>query len=92
MVKILMPGLGPSVLHLAGASGQSVKNVRMYSAHSSLGLFGAGRKVVRDRPLLRHQVDVQRTNGYFQPSQLGLYNGTGMKIKKFRGRVKVLNG
>ena len=90
MVEKLMLGLGPSVPHSAGTSGESVENVQMCSANSSLGLYGADREDMGGRQLSEHHVDAQRTSGYFQPSQLGLYNGTGMNIKKFCGRVKVL--
>lgn len=90
MVKILMPGLGNGVPSLAGANGSSVKGVRMYSAYSDLGLFKVRTNVIRTMSLAEHRIEKQQTNGFYQISSLAMFSGTGMKISKFRGRVKVL--
>ncbi len=90
MVKILMPGLGNNVPPLAGTNGSSVKGVRVYSAYSDLGLFNVRTNVIKTRPLAKHRIEKQQTNGFYQTSSLSMFSGTGMKISKFRGRVKVL--
>ena len=90
MVVKLMPGLGNNVPPLGGTSGKSVKNMRMYSAHSDLGLFKMRRAVIMTRPLVKHRVEKQRTSGYYQSYPMGLFYGTGMKIKKHIGHVRVL--
>lgn len=90
MVKVLMPGLGNNVPPLAGTNSLSVKGVRMYSACSDLGLFKLRANVIKTRPLAKHRIEKQQTNGFYQASSLAMFSGTGMKISKFRGRVKVL--
>lgn len=90
MVENLMPGRGNNVPTLGGMSGSSAEGMRVYSAHSDLGLFKLRTNVVMTRPLAKHRIEKQRTSGYYQSYPMGLFYGTGMKISKFRGRVKVL--